>query len=73
MKLWIIRRREYADWDEYEAFVISAETEERARLLAKEEALEAEKKIWLDPEYTTCHELTVDEPEGVVLADFHAG
>ena len=73
MKHWIVRRREYADWDEYEAFVVAAESEERDRFLAKREAALDEEKIWLNPEYSTCDELTDDDPEGVVLEDFHAG
>jgi hypothetical protein len=52
---------------------VAAETEERARFLAKTEAGQDEKKIWLNPEYSTCDELTADDPEGVVLEDFHAG
>lgn len=31
------------------------------------------KRPWLDPEMTTCEELTIDGKSGLILRDYHAG
>lgn len=91
MKLWLLRSIQIKGdnpWDPwyYKCFglVVRAETEQRAREIATENACDEERgkflgeKIadtttpWLDPKYSTCEELLQDGPEVMVLQDVHA-
>lgn len=54
-------------------FVIRAETEDRARELASEQACDEGAKQWMSPQSSTCVELTVEGDEEVVICDFNAG
>jgi hypothetical protein len=61
-------------WDTHFGFVIRAETEERARQLASEAVYWCENgAAWLDPDFTTCEEITGEGEEEVVLKDYNAG
>lgn len=87
MKLWLLERAgdEGADWDEYVGFVVRAEDAEAARCEAliaagiddwkfmKPENIGPREPWWGDPELTTCVEVTVDGPVGVVLDSFKSG
>ncbi len=85
MKLWILRPRKdlleqdnlWKPWyDKVLGFVVRAETEEQARGYADKKA-EGENddgdRPWLDPNMSTCNELTPEGEEGVVMRDFARG
>ena len=77
---------EYSPWepwyDKAFGFVISAESEEAARKIAHENAgyengvflgkyrAGTTQSPWLEPQYSTCIELTNEHPEGIVIRDF---
>lgn len=92
LKLWVLYPKPELEkfnnpWRLYSdrcfGFVMRAETEKKARLLAHENAgkekiywtkgCTEKKQPWLDPEYSTCVELTTDGSEGVVLREFLSG
>jgi hypothetical protein len=85
MKLWLLKAHEIDDfmespwspvWDTAQGFVIRAKTEQDARRLANKHGGDenlADRNVWLDPNFTTCTELTLIGEEGIVLRDFHYG
>lgn len=67
-------------WDRAFGFVVSAESEEKARLIADSGAgfenttLEGNDiKPWLNAHYTSCVELLPGHREGMVIRDFNNG
>jgi len=80
------RRDQLNPWDPWYnkafGFIVRAETEERAREIANENAgdennewIGIDKPIktpWLHPQYSTCDELIPDGMEGLIVRDFHA-
>ena len=73
MHLWILTRiHRQPAYDVFNGHVIRAESEERARQMANQAAVD-EGRIWLDPEKSLCSELTAYGPEGIMLSDFNAG
>jgi len=46
MKLYLLERVEQADWDQYDGFVIAAESPEAARILANREVTEYDNCDW---------------------------
>lgn len=85
MKLWLLEAREdlpkdstnpWHPWyDKTFGFVIRAETEYQARLIATlkgDDELQGNKDAWLDSAYSTCVELLPDGELGVVLKNHHA-
>lgn len=74
MKLWYLEvKSEDVGYDEVDAFVIRAETEEQARLIAYGRAGDEGGETWRNPEYSTCEELTADGAQGIILRSFNAG
>ena len=73
MKLFLVKRIEDTDWDEYQGHVIRAETEERARQMASESAGDEGRECWISNEQTICQELSADGVEEIIISDFHAG
>ena len=91
MKLWILEAREgFADgWDQYDGFVIEAETARAARALAAKNGADEQpfssrwpaqgrKPIggWLDSKKATCRELKPHRFERnakIILSSFNAG
>lgn len=77
LQLWLLEANEWHGYDTYQGFVICAETEAEARLVASNKAADEGPSVWTDPKhstaeviaYTTCY--AHDDP--IVLADFHAG
>jgi len=57
-------------------FVIRAKTETEARAFAMEHSGDEKSgriaAPWLDPEYSTCVELTAKGSAGLIIEDFHA-
>ncbi len=76
-KLWILERTEEGDYvptyDCNDGFVIVAATPRRARALAASTRGDEGAEVWLDADRSSCIELSPDQEEGIVLADFHAG
>lgn len=82
MKLWILKP--ITDWDPWYdkafGFIIRAETEMRARVIAGENAgaefrdypIHEEINPWLVSTITSCIELTVDGKEEMIIRDFAA-
>jgi len=69
MKLWLLMV-ESCDWDEYNGFVVRAETEAQAREFANAACSNVRQTFddW------TCQELTADVVEpGIILSSFNAG
>jgi hypothetical protein len=80
VKLWLLRpidtSRAWVPWhDKSFGFVIRAESEDRARVLADEGGGAENREIeglrpWLSPEHSTCVELLPEGQEGEVIEDF---
>jgi hypothetical protein len=73
MKLWLLESKREYDYDTYDSFVVRAESEQLARLFASGNAGDEGKHTWLDSEFSTCTELTIDGETGVILGSFNEG
>lgn len=80
MKLWLLERsREGRERDRVydcaNGFVIRAETEEDARIVASERPNHGDEgpDCWLDVNRSDATELSVEGSPGVILQDFHHG
>lgn len=77
MKLWLLKPKNDEHWDpgydKAHGFVIRADSERQARELAASKAGYEGKEAWFRPQYSTCFELTVEGPAGVILRDFWDG
>ena len=88
LKLWLLRPVEdlpdsddpWEPWfDKVFGFVVRAETESEARVLAQAEAgaekmdenCDDTRTPWLEARYSTCDELTADGPAEVIIEDMH--
>ena len=72
MNLYLLRRKE-VDYDEFDAHLIRASSENRAREIASRHSRHEPSYEWLDPVASTCECVEVDGIEGVVLSSFLAG
>lgn len=78
MKLWLLRpiSDEHSVWvpwyDKTFGFVVRAEDEDSARKYAAEEAGYEGGDVWLDPNFTTCEELTPEGDPGIVIEDYRS-
>lgn len=70
----IMHRNPWVPWyDKNFGYVVRAETEEQARQLADQRAMEENSSgqhPWLQPMYSTCTELTADGDAEVIMIDF---
>ncbi len=88
MKLWILKQNDKLErdddpWfipeDKFVSFVVRAESESIARMLAAKEAKSGDESMWkpcnpwLSPKYSTCNELIVSGISEVVMSSFHCG
>jgi hypothetical protein len=82
MKLWILKARVdlvgeddlWEPWyDKNFAFIVRAEDELSARIIAGLNAYDETKAAWLCEKYSTCEELKSDGEVGVVMADCRNG
>ena len=75
MKLWLLGRiwdkGPYMDYNN--GFVIRAQTEQIARILASREAADEGPEMWLLNTHSYCVEIPVWGNEEVILKDFNAG
>ena len=67
--IYLLRRTDAIDYDEYDSAVIVAGSEEEARAIAVEENLWG--AGWDD--YIDCDEVSPEDSYGVVLSSFNAG
>jgi hypothetical protein len=77
MKLWILRPKDRNKlslpwYDKTFGFVVRAENQAAARLLASEYPGDEGTEAWLDPRNSTCEELAAKGNPEVVMKDFAA-
>lgn len=70
--IYLLTRTDHTEYDEYDAKVVRARSEKRARYIANITTGD-EGKIWTDPTKVTCEVLKTSKPEGIILASFNAG
>lgn len=68
MKFWLVTCNGYG-YDEYDSFVIRADTSDRAKQLAEEE----QKEVGGKSQNWTIVELTISGEEEIILGSFNAG
>lgn len=67
MRLWLLKRTDQVGYDEYQGFVVRAETEEQARAVALEFDSVAEVCLM------SCTPIEVEGEAEVILESYHAG
>ena len=67
MKLWAIRRND-ADYDEHDVFIIRAETEQDARTIAIDNCPSNCVKSFMSPEISRCTELKSEGTPGILFS-----
>lgn len=72
MKFWILERRRNVGYDEYDAKVVMAETEEEARRVANKNTGD-EGMLWDAPDEVACTELLPQGTACEILGRFNAG
>lgn len=73
MNLYILRRLEGASWDEARGFVVRAESEAGARLLASKRAGDEEADTWLNAKESSCEVIAREGEPEIILRDFFNG
>ena len=78
MPLWkvaLVGGREAADYDEYDAYVVRAATEEEARALSRDLAYIDKRKLrqFLDSTKWSCELVAQDGPTEIIVESFNAG
>lgn len=63
----------YTIYDCANGFIVEAENEAQARLLASEQHGDEGAEAWLNPEYSSCDELKLTGEPSIWMRDFHAG
>lgn len=71
-KFYLLERIDDPDYDESMGFVVLAFTAKAARAFASRASDDEGPEVWLEPLRTTCVELHVNGPVGVVLKSFNA-
>ena len=69
MKLWLIKTEEYG-YDDFDGFVIRAETEKQARDLALKESNQS---VFADASRSSCVEIFAEGNSEIVLGSYNAG
>lgn len=73
MKLYLLKRFTHIDYDEISVFAVRADSEERARYLAGNEAADEGKETWLDKNKSSCEEIKTEGKEEIITFSFNAG
>jgi hypothetical protein len=74
MKLYYLSRLNgCTNYEQYDSFVVRAENENKARIIASQRAGCEGPAAWTDTEETSCEELRRDGRERVILGSFNAG
>lgn len=73
--VWLLTRKKHCGYDEYDSFVVRADTEQEAReLCTKEEETDYKAaNHWLEKIRSTCKPLHAAGETGVILGSFNAG
>lgn len=71
MKLWKVERTDTVGWDQFDSFVVRAETEDEAKLVARR-AAKAESQGW-GSKNNIATPIELDGPAEVILGSFNAG
>lgn len=71
MKLWLIERHGRCDYDEHDAAVIRADSEEEARRIAAKDMIP--KNIWLSATESSCVPLAFEGEDKIIVSSFNAG
>lgn len=72
----LVRVDGYTPYDDFESFVIRADSETQARQLAFDKAIDdqwAEEGIWLDAVVTTCKAINTNGESEIILASYKRG
>lgn len=75
MKLWLLNRTDNIGYDEYAGYVIAAETENEARLIAAVNHADEGSEVW-EGQLTCTAECIADATNreaGIILESFNAG
>ena len=80
MILWLLRPKNEGEtsglwfrwYDKTFGFVVRAETEEQARILASHKCGDEGKEAWLKEEHSNCIELSEEGESEVIIEDHHA-
>ena len=70
MELYLLKVKGVVDYDSYEAKLVRAENETRARIVANENHA-FEGKIWTDKELVTCELVPREGPECTILDSYN--
>lgn len=70
MKLWHLKRREAARYDEYDAVLVRAPSAREARGIAVEKTEEC---IWRDADKTSCSQILENGPAKALMTSYNAG
>jgi hypothetical protein len=74
MKLWALERLdEDLFYDEYVSFMVRAESEYEARKFVANEFHDKIAKLWLDPKFSSCEEVSVEGIKEIVHSYFRHG
>ena len=71
MKLWLLTIKEGAGYDSYDAHVVRADDEKRARLMCP--SGDEGRTAWQDSNVTNCIELKEEGEMKVIISSFNAG
>ena len=74
-KLYLLKRMDRVGYDEFDGFVISADTETEARDFAIQEAADEGDEVWSSQLDVSCTLLALNtkHDKGIVLGSFNAG
>ena len=71
--IYYLKRYDPPRHDEFDGFVVCAESPREARKLASYEAADEGGRTWLSPDLSSCHAIRDRIIPGVVLGSFNAG
>jgi hypothetical protein len=72
MYLYLLKRKDHPDYDEYDEKLVRANCPKHAREIANEETGD-EGKIWTDSKKVSCHMVKSSGKYGVIIDSFNAG
>lgn len=77
MKLWHLYAKDKAidagTYDCYHAFIVRAESRNKARKIASNNAGDEGEEVWLSPDLSVCEELTTKGAAEVIMSDYLHG
>lgn len=74
MKIYLLSRlHKFVNYDEYDSFVVRAQNENKARIIASKDAGDEGPKVWMNTEETSCGEIRCVGKERIILGSFNPG